>query len=379
MRRRTGQLAGLVLATSAVLAALLGGCGGPPQPPALAEAERVARAPSGRTAATLAPEAFAHAEKLRLDARAAFQNDDRIAAQTLAERAIAAYHHALVLSRSVLATETANRARLALEQAEQAFSQYEAEHKRIATHADDLEVRANVIKDAVPIAPVGPTDATREAARLSSARSLALDARLLCAGAKMLAPTARGLVEAQTALSDLDKRLQQLRPAPIDAAMRCRAQCLSVLTTARRTASTMSTLGRADQLLADLSAMGGLAPARDDRGVAVTLRGLFAGGQITTEGKERLEALGRVAKTHPEFPLVVVVHASGSGRVGREDLAADRQRGMAVSQTLVRGGAAEEKIFVEPAGISHPLLDPALARDPRRNERVEIVFVDPGG
>jgi outer membrane protein OmpA-like peptidoglycan-associated protein len=339
----------------------------------------VGATPGGKTAATIAPEAYAHAEKLRADAEIAYRNGDRIAAQTLAERAIAAYQHALVLSRVAIAAETTNRARLVLEQAEQSLAQHEAEYKRISAHADDLELRVNVIKDAMPIMPVGPSDGPREAARWSAARSLALDARLLCVGARMLAANAQGLVEAQAALADLDRRMQgQARPAPVEPAMRCRAQCLAALTAARRSVSATSTVGRSDELLAELSAMGSLAPLRDDRGVGVTLRGLFAEGQLTKEGKERLEALGRVAKAHPDFPVQVVVHAA-AGRRGREDLTEGRQRGDTVAQALMRGGATEEKIWIEPAGSAHPVLDPPLTRDVRRNERVEIIFVDPGG
>jgi flagellar motor protein MotB len=74
----------------------------------------------------------------------------------------------------------------------------------------------------------------------------------------------------------------------------------------------------------------------------------------------------------------VVVH-SGPRRAGRDDPSADRQRGSTVAEALVHGGAAEEKIVVEAAGSAHPVLDPAIARDARRNDRIEIIFVDPGG
>jgi outer membrane protein OmpA-like peptidoglycan-associated protein len=373
--RGTSRALGVV-----TILALVANCGGPPRPAALAEADRASRAPAGRTAATLAPEAYAHAEKLRSDAQSAFQNGDRTGAQSLAERALAAYQHALVLSRVVVANDASNRARLALDQAEQAFGQTDAEYKRITAHAEDLEIRANVVKDAMPIAPIGATDASREQARLYSARSLALDARLLCAGAQMVAPATPGLAEAQAAASELDKRLQtQPHPAPIDVAMRCRAQCLAVLSAARRAAAAGSTIGRSDQLLSELSAMGGLSPTRDDRGVAVTLRGLFAGGQLTKEAKERLEMLARVAKAHPDFPVAVVVHAGSPTRPLREDLGGDRDRGNSIAQALTRGGAVEDKIWVEAAGSAHPVLDPAMARDVRRNDRVEIIFIDPGG
>ncbi|HEY3593618.1 MAG TPA: hypothetical protein VGL13_07085 [Polyangiaceae bacterium] len=364
----------------AMALAAVQGCGGTPRPAALTEADRVGHAPSSKTAAQYAPEAYAHAEKLRQDAQNAYRAGDRTGAQTLAERAIAAYEHALTMSRIVVANESASKARVALEQAEQAFAQTDGEYKRITAHAEDLEARANIVKDAMPIVASGTTDATREQARLYSARSLALDARLLCAGAKLIAPASAGLADAQTALAELDKRLQaQPHPAPIDAAMRCRALCLATLTSARRTAAADSSVGRSDQLLSELSAMGGLSPTRDDRGVAVTLRGLFTGAQLSKDAKDRLETLGRVAKAHPDFPVEIVIHASGPAKAPHDDLSSDRARGTAVAEAMSRGGAAEDKLWVETAGAAHPVLDPSIARDARRNERVEIVFIDPGG
>lgn len=125
--------------------------------------------------------------------------------------------------------------------------------------------------------------------------------------------------------------------------------------------------------------MGGLSPTRDDRGVAVTLRGLFTGAQLSKDAKDRLETLGRVAKAHPDFPVEIVIHASGPAKAPHDDLSSDRARGTAVAEAMSRGGAAEDKLWVETAGAAHPVLDPSIARDARRNERVEIVFIDPGG
>jgi len=351
------------------------------RPPMMAQAEKARRSSAAQTAAALAPEAFEHAEKLRRDAEVAYQGGDPSGAEALAERAIAAYEHALVLGRIAYAAETANRARLALRTAEQSLAQTEAEQRRISAQAEDIELRIKVIKDATPLVPAGPADGARELARLSSARSLALDARLLCAATRMLSPEATALAQAQTAVDDLDKRLAgQPRLAPIEAAMRARAQCLAVLTAARRSAAATSRLGKADQLLSELSAMGGLAPARDDRGVVVTLRQVFAGDHMQQEIRDKLEALGRVAQSHSDFPLQVVVHAGGSRpKGGREVMAADRRRGDEVAQALADGGATRERIVVEAAGSAHPVVDPAIARDPRRSERVEIIFVDPGG
>jgi outer membrane protein OmpA-like peptidoglycan-associated protein len=339
----------------------------------MAEVDRV----RGTTAqgAELAPEAMAHADKLRRDAETAYGNGDLAGAQILSERAIVAYQHALVLVRVARATETANRARLALQAAEQTLAQVEGEQKRVSAQADDVELRVKVIKDAVPLAPTGPGDAAREQARMTSSRSLALDARLLCGAARMLAPETPALTEAQATSEELDKKLAAApRVAPIETAMRARSQCLSALTAARRTAAATSSVGRADQLLAELSAMGSLAPARDDRGVVVTVRNVFGGADLTRDGREQIGALGRVAQAHPDFPVQVVVHSAAKGKTADE-----RKKGDAIAKALAEAGAKSDRVSVEPAGAAHPVLDPGVARNPTRSERIEIIFVDPGG
>jgi hypothetical protein len=369
------------IALTPVLVLLSSSCARLPRPAAMAEADSVRQTAARQTAATLAPEAVAHAEKLRRDAEAAYQSGDVAGAQILAERAIAAYEHALVLGRIAQATETANRARVALRAAEQILAQNEGEQKRVSAQADDLELRLKVIKDAVPLVSSGPADPAREQARLSAARSLALDARLLCAAARMIAPETPMLAQAQGSAEELDKRVGNSPPrlAPIDAAMRARAQCLAALTAARRVAGALSSIGKSDQLLSEISAMGGLSPVRDERGVVVTVRNLFTATQLTEEGREQLAALGRVSQAHPDFPVQVVVHAASGkakGTLAREE---ERRRGDSVAKALVEAGAESERILVEAAGSAHPVIDAHLSRAPSRSERVEIIFVDPGG
>jgi hypothetical protein len=361
-----------------VFIALLAGaaCGRPPRPAVMAETERAGKAPSAALASQLAPEGFAHAEKLKRDAESAYQAGDLAGAQILSEQALAAYQHALVLARIARAQQRAEKARAALSTSQQSLAATEGEQKRIAAEADDLELRIKVIRDAAPLAAAGPADPAREKARLAASRSLALDARLLCGAAQMLDPKAAGIAEVQQGVDDLEKKLgSEPRPAPIELAMRARAQCLSALTVARRPAAATSTLGRSDELLSELSATGELAPARDDRGVVVTLRDLFRGDELTYEAKERLAALGRVARAHPAFPLQVLVHGgAGGGEQMRE-----RSRGEAVSKSLAEGGADAQKVQVHAAGSAHPIVGSSGTKNRDRNERVEIIFVDPGG
>ena len=357
-----------------LLAAL--GCASAPRPRVLSDVELVAKTAGAQSAAARAPEAFAHAEKLRKDANAAYARDDAEGAQLLAERAIAAYEHAQVLARAARARERLLEARTALSTTERKLADVEAEQQRAAADADALELRIQVVRDAAPIAASGPADNSREAARQRAARSLALDARLLCAAARLLRPGTASLASAESAADELDKRLTSApRPAPIDAAMRARASCLTALTEARRPANAVSSFGRSDQLLAELSAMGGLEPTRDERGVVVTLRAKTADlGE--REARDRLARLARVAQAHPAFPLEVVVH----DEPGASPAAApSASRADQVVTSLQAAGVAQKRIWTHAAGTAHPLSESPARANGRRNERIEIVFVDPGG
>jgi outer membrane protein OmpA-like peptidoglycan-associated protein len=109
----------------------------------------------------------------------------------------------------------------------------------------------------------------------------------------------------------------------------------------------------------------------------VTVRNVFTAAELTSGAREQIGALGRVAQSHPDFPVQVVVHsAKGKGVDGRQE---DKKRGDAVAKAMAEAGASGERIAVETAGSAHPVLDPSVARAPSRSERVEIIFVDPGG
>jgi outer membrane protein OmpA-like peptidoglycan-associated protein len=125
--------------------------------------------------------------------------------------------------------------------------------------------------------------------------------------------------------------------------------------------------------------MGGLSPMRDDRGVVITVRNLFAAAQLTSDAREQLGALGRVAQAHPDFPVQVVVHSTGSKAKSAEARDDERKRGDSVAKALSEAGASSERISVEAAGSAHPVLDASVSRNPSRSERIEIIFVDPGG
>ncbi len=68
--------------------------------------------------------------------------------------------------------------------------------------------------------------------------------------------------------------------------------------------------------------------------------------------------------------------AKGKTSQAREE---DRKRGDTVAKALSEAGATSDRIAVEAAGSAHPVLDPGVARNAARSERIEIIFVDPGG
>jgi hypothetical protein len=348
--------------------------------------------------------ALAHAEKLRQEANAAFDAGDQAGSELLGERAIAAYAHAEALARIARAEAGADEAAAKEKAAKGDLEGIDAEQTRIAADADALELRVKVVRDAQPIEPSGKADPEREQARAAAARSLAVQARLLCTAAKLLAsggqgaaasageagkaaaPDPKPLDEATAALAKVEADLglgeggkPAPGPAPIDAATRARAGCLSALTGIRRAATPVSRApGVGDALLSEISAMGTLSPSRDDRGVFVTLRGLFGGGKggaggLTPAAETKLGELGRIAAAHPAFPVEVVLHHDRP--VPAKDAPAERARAEAVAKAL---GAAARGVRVESidAGNGAPVVDPAGA-DRARNARVEIVFVTP--
>lgn len=365
--------AGLVLSASLGISA----CAPPPRPAVMAEASQVGATPAASESAELAPQAFAHAEKMRALAEEAYAKEDFVGAQLYSERAIAAYHRAHALARIARANRLTEEAGAALRESNEKLAVTERQLQEAMAEVESLELRIQIAKDALAPTPSAPTkDPKRELARLASARALALDARLLCAAAKLLAKDAPGIDEAEASLVALEAKLAEPKPnpAPIDEASRARAACLASLTAARRATAMQSSAGRADELLATLSSLGGFEPFRDDRGVVVTLRSAFRKGALSKEATERLHELGRVAQDHPAFPLQIVVHAS-SPTASQEALAA---QGSEIGRTLAAMGLAEERLHVEPAGAAKPVVDPS-GRDRHRNERVEIVFVNPGG
>jgi hypothetical protein len=353
--------------------AWLGSCAAPPRPRIMAKLDAVRDGRAVQEAKRLAPQNHAHAETLRQQAEQARLDDDTAGAQILSEQALAAYQHAFVLARAAKAQRRLVLARARLTEAQEELAGLNEQQQRVTAEAESLQLRSKVIRDAVPLLPNQASTPERESARLAAARSLAVQARLLCAATGLLAPDAKELGELVGKIAQLDQQLASHPSAvPIDEAIGLRSRCLRQLTLARRPATRQApAAGRTDQLLTELSRPGNLFPFRDDRGVVVTLRGVVtARTTLTGAGAEALALLGRIAGAHPDFPVLVVIHTARDNSGAKEAATAE-----VVSRALTEAGAP--KVDTEVAGGSQPLVEPSRPGASDHNARIEVVFVAP--
>jgi hypothetical protein len=357
-----------------LLGLLLVACGGGPlRVAAIDDMERARGGPAAQEGARLAPEAYARAEEERRIALAQHAAGDDVGAVLHAQRALAAYDHAVAFVRLARATTELADAQKGLDDASAQAGTLEAARARLDTEATELEERARVVRERL-LPARSEAAPEREAARLVAAKALALEARLLCDAGRLVAPDAAGLDVADAEVKLLDQRLaSRVHAAPIDDAARARARCLDVLTKARRASG--DDAGKADALLTELSAHGGWDPVRDERGVVVTLREPFRGRDLASDAQVRLAELGKVAAAHPGFGLQVVVH-DAQATATHDDSGA--RRADAAVKALVSGGEPSARIQPEQAGAQAPLVDPSDTRQRARNERLDVVFVVAG-
>jgi hypothetical protein len=227
-----------------------------------------------------------------------------------------------------------------------------------------------VARDTAPLAKNEPASPEREKARREAARAIVMQGALLCVSARLVEPNRPTLAPLLGKADELRKKLDTAAPAPIDDATALRSDCLRELTLARRPrAQANPSQGESDALLAELSRADFL-PFRDDRGVVVTLHALREGGKLSGKATEKLTDLGRVAKAHPEFPVLVVSH---DARAGAKD---DGLSAQAVDALKAAGATHIES---RSAGSTTPVVPPDRVGAAARNERLEIVFVSPGG
>ncbi|MGC4089301.1 MAG: hypothetical protein QM756_15720 [Polyangiaceae bacterium] len=341
----------------------------PPRLRVLGEVDSTRTSPAVLEAEQRAPQAYAKAEELRRRAEAS-QASDPAGAQILAEQALAAYERAVIQARLVRVEASRNETELRIKRAEAELAELQAQEQKVRAETEDLELRTRVLQDTLPLPQNTPTNKERERARLEASRALGLQARLLCAAARLLEPSRPTLASLAGELDAFAQRLgKKGAPAPIDDATRLRSRCLNELTEVRRPKTLAEPAhGSADALLTELS-NGSYSPSRDDRGVVVTLRGVFARGgtAVNQPAEATLQALGRVATAHPDFPILVVLHNARGGSDGQ------KERLNAVVDGLKHAGAAQ--VAAEFAGNDAPLVDPARPAADERNERIEVVFV----
>lgn len=352
-----------------LLIALSGGCATPARLQVLTEVDRTRQAPAVASSKATAPQAYARAELLRERADQAFADGDLTGAQILGEQALAAYLRATIEARLTLAEARLAEAGLLEQKQGERLAQLTVEQQRLSAEAADLELRAKVVRDAEPLAKNEPSTPAREKARREAGRAIVTQASLLCVAARLVEPGRASLPALLSKAEELRSKLDTAAPAPIDDATALRSDCLRELTLARRPRVQQNpSRGESDALLAELSRADFL-PFRDDRGVVVTLRGLREGGKLGATAAQKLADLGRVAKAHPDFPVLVVVHDARPG-------AKDDGLGTQTVDALKAAGAA--RIEARSAGSTTPVVAPDRAGAAARNERVEIVFVSPG-
>jgi hypothetical protein len=343
-----------------------------PLPPALASAESASSSPAARRAAERAPQAHARAQALLERAEAAHRAGNAASAQILAEHATAAFEHAVILSRLAEAEARRGDAEARHARAERELFELDQQQRRELAEVEALELQARVLRDTEPLPSNAPAGPSRERARLEAAKALALQARLLCQSARLLDPGRPSLVPLMRDLDALDTKLgQNALPAALDQATGLRSRCLAELGLVRRPRTAAApAAGSADALLAALSTSA-VNPVRDDRGVVVTLRGAFgAGDGLEPKSTDSLKALAQVAKAHPDFPLLVVLHTA-KGPPGEQD-----QRRLEQALAALRAGGAPR---VEGAlgGDRAPVVEPRRPGASERNARLEVVFVAP--
>ena len=361
------------------LVLLISGCAATgPRSAVLKSLDDARVSPAARVAEQRAPQAFARAEGLRERAEAAEAAGDATSAQILGEHALAAYERAVVLSRLADAEARRGEVEAQLKGAELELGALDEQQRRVLSETENLELRARVLRDALPLPSSAKSTPERERARFEAARALALQARLLCASARLLEPS-RGALEPLTReLDALDARFSAKaqsandgKPSPLDEATRLRSRCLSELSEVRRPKTLQAPAASgSDQLLEELS-NATYAPVRDDRGVVVTLREAFSESPaLSASAEQKLAALGRVAAAHPDFPVLVVLHTAGTSRVER-----DEERLTLAVGALRTAGAT--RIASTVGGNRTPAVDPQRPGAAKRNERLEIVFVAP--
>lgn len=361
------------------------GCASQPQSPVLLQAREVQNAPASLEAEVWAPQAREHALQLEERAEGELARGNVVAAESLAEHAMAAHERAWVLTRLARAERRRANAEAELSEFGRTLDELRAQQQRLSAEAVGVELRSQAVRGALPTRVADVPEPERREARRHAAEALALQGRLLCVGARLLGEK-QAATDAFARLDALDKLIAGGGgAAALEEAVQLRASCLDLISARRRErqqSGAETPTGKApsagrgaeavlpDMLLTELSALG-VSPSRDDRGVGVTLRDMLNDeGALREQRRSEVARFAAISKSHPEFPVLLVGHAGGGERAG------------ATTQLLSRL-ASELQSFGVPAvevvdaGQRQPLLPPDLPRARERNARVELIFVAP--
>jgi hypothetical protein len=355
-----------------VFGALALGCASAPQPRVLTEVDRVRASNTVAAAKGAAPQAFARAEGLRAEAKRLHDNEDPAGAQIAGEQALAAYQRAVTLAALARADARSIKAEQELARLESELTRTIAEQQKLEADARAVELRLKVVRETLPQPVAGPpASPERELARRDAARALGAQARLLCSAARLLEPKRPSLDAAFQKLGEFEAALPTAPMAPIDEARQLRTSCLRELSGTRRARTQQNPASpAADRLLTELSDAS-LLPSRDDRGVVITVHKPFErDDNLTPDAAKKLAELASVAKTHPDFPLLLVVHSAGKLPEARELARIERATSALKSQGVPNLDSTS-------VGTALPGLDPRQPGAAARNERLEIVFVAP--
>jgi hypothetical protein len=366
LTRRHAASVGAVLG----LALALGACASVPRPPVLDESARVARNPALEPERQWAPQAFAHAAQLQVQAEDAFDEGKSEQSAALAEHALAAYQGAVALARLAKAEQRVASAQQKLTLMRQERDELRTSQRDVAAQADALELEYKVVRDQEPLEPITAALPGREAARRSLALSITEQARLLCIAARLTDPKLE-LTAQERALDELERVLQgSPSPTPVNQAVELRSACLRALSEQRRRhALSAPAQDPSDVLLAELSrALPETPPFRDDRGVVVTLADAFDAKGPRAKVLDALTTLTQVARANPEFAVLVVTHDSRS-----------RTLAAAAKAPLERWrlDSALPRLALHHAGDRLPAVIAPIKGAPPTDPRLEFVFVAP--
>lgn len=358
------RVARLVVFGTSVIA-----CGGAPaKSVTLGRLEAMRSAPAIEDARRDAPQMVAQAESLRARAAKAEESGDVVAADLLAEEAEASYQRAVFLARSARATRGVAELESRFEKENSQANRHHTSRMQIQRETDELEREWIVARELSTSISVGPADPVRERARLTAARTLVAQARLLCSAANLVAKDLKGAREAGSSAQDLAKHLESAKGIKaaklLTDATASRQRCLSLLTEAR---AQNAKAPAADVVLESLSAAGGWDPVRDERGIVVALRDGFEGQGVSAALEARLRELGKVAENHAT-PVQIVVHDAAPAN--GDDQAKSRARAQAVAKAL-----NVASLTTEIAGTHLPVVSNQDPSARARNARVEVVLV----